>query len=155
MTINLIASIVSFSVNVGINFFLSPFLVRELGVEAYGFIGLANNFVQYATIITAALNAISGRFISVEYHKGNKDRAEKFFNSVLAADLIIAGVMLAASALLTLFLDSFINIPENLVSSVKITFAITFLTYVISVVTAIFTTAAFVKNRVDLNSARR
>ena len=154
MSINLIASIIAFGVNVGINFFLTPFLVKELGEEAYGFIGLANNFVQYATIITAALNSISGRFISIEYHKGRKEKAESYFNSVLVANLTIAAVMLALSALFTLFLDSIINVPEHLISSVKITFALTFLTYIVSVVTAIFTTAAFVKNRVDINSVR-
>lgn len=154
MSVNLIASIVSFAVNIGINFFLSPFLVRELGTEAYGFIGLANNFVQYATIITAALNSVSGRFISVEYHRGNIERASKIFSSVFVADLFMAAVMLIASAGITAYIDVIINVPEELVSSVKMTFGLTFATYVVSVVTAIFTTAAFVKNRIDLNSVR-
>ena len=41
MSINIIASIVSFAVTVGINFFLTPYLVKEVGSDAYGFIGLA------------------------------------------------------------------------------------------------------------------
>lgn len=154
MSINLIASIISFAVNVGINFFLAPFLVQELGTEAYGFIGLANNFVQYAAIITVALNSISGRFISVEYHRGHIEKASKIFSSVFVADLFMAGVMLIASAAVTAYIDVIINVPEELISGVKLTFGLTFATYVISVVTAIFTTAAFVKNRVDLNSVR-
>lgn len=154
MSINLIASIISFAVNVGINFFLTPFLVKELGTEAYGFIGLANNFVQYATVITAALNSISGRFISIEYHKGNIEKASKFFSSVFVANLFLAAVMLTASAILTGCIEFFLDVPADILTSVKITFALTFLTYVISVVTAIFTTAAFVKNRLDINSIR-
>lgn len=154
MTINLVASVISFAVNVGINFFLSPFLVKEFGTEAYGFIGLANNFVQYAAIITAALNSVSGRFISVEYHRGNIDKASKIFSSVFVANLFLAGVMLIASAFITAYIDLIINVPDNLVSTVKLTFGLTFATYVVSVVTAIFTTAAFVKNRVDINSVR-
>ena len=154
MAVNMIAAIVSFGINIGINFFLTPYLVKELGTEAYGFIGLANNFVQYASIVTAALNSMSGRFISIEYHKGNIDKASRYFSSVLVADMIIAGVMLAASAILTLSIDSFLDIPNNLITSVKITFGLTFLTFVISVITAIFTTAAFVKNKLYLNSIR-
>ena len=154
MSINLFASIISFAVNVGINFFLTPYLVGSLGNEAYGFIGLANNFVQYANIITVALNSIAGRFISIEYHQGNVKKASKIFSSVLVADLIIAGVLLVVSALVTLSVDSFLEIPAGLVDSVKITFAITFLTFVVSVITAIFTTAAFVKNRLEINSIR-
>lgn len=154
MSINLIASIISFAVNVGINFFLTPYLVKSLGNEAYGFIGLANNFVQYATVITAALNSISGRFISIEYHRGKIDKASKIFSSVLIADIVIAIGMLICAGAITLTVDQFLNIPENLVTSVKLTFAITFATFIVSVITAIFTTAAFVKNRLDINSIR-
>ena len=154
MTINLLASIISFGVNMGINFFLTPYLVKALGTDSYGFIGLANNFVQYATIITSALNSMSGRFISVAYHKGDKEKASRIFSSVLVADLILAGVMLVGTGLFTCYLDVFLNIPENLIGSVKITFGITFMTFVVSVVTAIFTTATFVKNRIDINSVR-
>lgn len=154
MTINLIASIISFGVNMAINFFLTPYLVESLGTESYGFIGLANNFVQYATIITSALNSMSGRFISIAYHKGDKEKASRLFSSVLVADLFLAGVMLLLTSLVTFYLDVFLDIPEHLISSVKITFGISFMTFVISVVTAIFTTATFVKNRIDINSVR-
>lgn len=154
MTINLLASIVSFGVNMAINFFLTPYLVASLGTESYGFIGLANNFVQYATIITLALNSMSGRFISIAYHRGDKEKASRLFSSVLIADLFLAGVMLALTSLFTAYLDIFLQIPEKLIASVKITFGITFLTFVISIITAIFTTATFVKNRIDINSIR-
>ncbi len=154
MTINLLASIISFGVNMAINFFLTPYLVQALGTESYGFIGLANNFVQYATIITSALNSMSGRFISIAYHQGDKEKASKLFSSVLVADLFLAGVMLLAAGLFTCYLDVFLDVPQTLIGSVKITFGVTFLTFVISVVTAIFTTATFVKNRLEINSIR-
>ena len=154
MTVNLIASIVSFGVNVGINFFLTPYLVGNLGSEAYGFIGLANNFVQYANVITIALNSISGRFISIEYHRGNVEKASRIFSSVLVADIFMAAMLLVASCFIVGFVDTFLDIPNGLVSDVKITFAITFATFIVSVITAIFTTAAFVKNRLDINSIR-
>lgn len=154
MSINLISSIIAFAVNLGINFFLTPYLVRELGEESYGFIGLSMNFVQYGTIVTAALNSMSGRFISVAYHKGDKEKASWIFSSVLVADLVLAGFMLILSGVITYYLDWIVPVPENLVTTVKITFGITFLTFVISIVTSIFTTAAHIKNRVELNSVR-
>ncbi len=66
----------------------------------------------------------------------------------------MAAVILIISAILTGYLDIFLNIPDELITTVKITFGITFLTFVVSTVTAIFTTAAFVKNRLDINSVR-
>lgn len=153
-TINLIASLVSFGINLAINFFLTPYLIRALGTESYGFIGLANNFVQYAGIITSALNVMAGRFISVAYHKGDKDQASRLFSSVMVANFMLAGVLLVCTVVFTAVLDQVLHIPAALVGSVKITFAVTFLTFIVSVITAVFTTAAFVKNRVDINSVR-
>lgn len=101
-----------------------------------------------------ALNSISGRFISISYHKGEVDKASRIFSSVLVADLFLAAVILIISAILIGYLDIFLNIPDELITTVKITFGITFLTFVVSTVTAIFTTAAFVKNRLDINSVR-
>lgn len=154
MSINIAASLVSFAVTVGINFFLTPYLVKELGSDAYGFIGLANNFVQYGTIITMALNSISGRFISIAYHKGDIEKASRIFSSVLVADLFLAALILIVSAAITCCLDFLLNIPDELIKGVKITFALTFSTFVVSTVTAIFTTAAFVKNKIYINSIR-
>lgn len=154
MTINMIAAVVSFLIGTGINFILAPYLVKELGSETYGFIGLANNFVQYATIVTSALNSMSGRFISIEYNKGNIDKASRYFSSVLVADLIIAAILLLISAVITFNIEYILNVPDELVSSVKILFALTFTTFIIGVITAIFTTAAFVKNKLYINSLR-
>lgn len=154
LAVNMAAAVVSFAVTMGINFFLTPYLVRQLGTEAYGFIGLANNFVQYATILTAALNAMSGRFISVAYHRGERDKASALFSSVLVANLLIAGVMLLVGAAVVAGLDGLLQVPAALVGTVRITFALTFLGYIISIITAVFTTAAYVKNRVDISAAR-
>ena len=72
ISINFIASMIVFAINLGISFFLTPFVTKRIGTEAYGFVSLANNFVNYATLITIALNSMSGRFVSVAIHQGKK-----------------------------------------------------------------------------------
>ena len=62
-----IATILSFL----ISFSLTPYITNKLGVEAYGFVTLAKNFTQYATIITIALNSYAARYITVSYHKND------------------------------------------------------------------------------------
>ena len=54
--INLICSLMVLATNIIINFWLSPFIVKNIGVEANGFVTLANNFVTYAQLIVTALN---------------------------------------------------------------------------------------------------
>ena len=83
LIINLIASIVATVVNYGISLLFTPYLVRTAGGEAYGFVSLANNMVNYASIVTIALSSVAGRFIAIEVHKGNQEKANIYFNSVL------------------------------------------------------------------------
>ena len=45
LIINLLSSIIAFGINLIIGFYLSPYIVKNLGVEANGFISLANNFI--------------------------------------------------------------------------------------------------------------
>jgi len=58
MLVNLISSIVVFIVSMGINFFLTPHILKSLGNEAYGFVGLSNAIVAYALVVTAAITML-------------------------------------------------------------------------------------------------
>ena len=154
LAINMIATIVSFIVSMGTSFFLSPYVIEQVGVDAYGFVSLANNFVNYASIITLALNSMAGRFITIEIHKGNKEQANKYFNSVLIANLIISFTLLIPATILVIFLDKIINIPINLTLDTKILFGFIFLNFALGIINTTYSVATFVRNRLDLSSKR-
>jgi len=63
--LSLISSLIAMALTMVISFFLSPYIVSNFGAEANGFTQLANNFVNYATLITIALNSMAGRFITI------------------------------------------------------------------------------------------
>ncbi len=85
----------NFAVNMGIGFAITPFIVSRVGAEAYGFAGLANTMVGYATLFTIALNSVAGRFITVAYHQGGgKRRADVYFSSTLAMVLLLIGTLI-------------------------------------------------------------
>ncbi|NLK95228.1 MAG: lipopolysaccharide biosynthesis protein [Clostridiales bacterium] len=154
MLINLIASIVSLLINMGISFFLTPFIVNKIGKEANGFIQLANNFVSYATIITVALNSVAGRFITIKIHEKDEDGANVYFNSVVVANTIISVFLSLISIFVIIYLDRILQISDYLLVDVKITFAIVFINFILSVMTSVFNVATFVRNRLDLSSLR-
>ena len=81
--INILSGIVVMLVNLGINFIVSPYIVATLGEEANGFTQLANNFVTYASLLTIAFNSMAGRFISINFHRGNKEKVKQYYSSVL------------------------------------------------------------------------
>ena len=73
-----------------INFFITPYITDNIGIDAYGFVSIANTTVSYATIVTTALTALIVRDISIAYHEGKKDEANKYFSSSLLACIILS-----------------------------------------------------------------
>lgn len=153
--INLIASIISFFVQLMISFLLNPYLVERLGDASYGFIGLADQFVNYATILTVALNSMASRFISVEINKNNIKKANEYYSSIFIADIILSVFVAIVSGILILKLQYIINIPTELMIDVKLTFLLVFINFIITILSTVFTVATFVKNRVDMASIRK
>lgn len=150
--INLIAQMMVFATNMIISFFFTPFIISKLGTEAYGFIGLVNNFVSYLSVITIALNSLAGRFITLSYHKNDEKKVREYYSSVFFADTFIGIIVLIASVILCINIQSLINIPDSLVKDVKITVILAFFSSTISLVGVVFGVAAFIKNKLYMNS---
>ncbi|MDI1303791.1 MAG: MATE family efflux transporter [bacterium] len=148
----MVAQIIAFAVNLAISFLLTPFIVEHIGKEAYGFVGLALNFVAYAQLVTVALNSMAGRYITISIHQNDITSANKYFSSVFYANLVISFVLTIVFSVVIVYLNSLLNIPEKLNSDVKLLFSLLFLNFIISMVTSIFGLAYFAKNRLDLSA---
>lgn len=150
----MVASYVAMGVSLGISFFLTPYIVRTLGASAYGFIGLANNFLGYTQLATVALNAMAGRFVSIKYIAGDYKEANKYFSSVFYSNIILALFIAAVMTVVIAFLPNLINIPDSLVNDVKLLFTLLTINAAIGQMASIYGIATFIKNRLDLSSVR-
>ncbi|WP_366161290.1 oligosaccharide flippase family protein [Bacillus infantis] len=153
-TINMIAQIISLVVTFGISFFLTPFIVNNIGIASYGYVGLANNFISYAQIITVALNSMAGRFITVSLHKNDIIQAKKYFTSVFISNVLMTLVLTIPIVLILLNLNFLINIPVNLIGDVTVLVGLFFLNFLFSIIGSVFGVAVFAQNRLDLASVR-
>lgn len=152
--INMAANLIAFAVNLGINFFLTPYIINTVGNEAYGFIPLANNFISYVNIFTIALNSMASRYISMELNRGNETQANVYFNSVLLSNTMISVIISLPSILMVLYINHILNIPEYLLRDVQITFIFVFLNLIVGLLGNVFAVATFAKNRLELSSKR-
>lgn len=152
--INMAASMISTLVSLAISFVLSPIIIDKLDYEAYGFMTLANDFVSYANIAAMALNSMAGRFITISLTKGDYDNANKYFNSTMYANIAIVAALFIPCVLVVSFLDKLVNISPALIPDVKILFALTFLNFMVTIVSTTFSTATFAANRLDLQAFR-
>lgn len=150
--INIAGNIIVFLTNIAISFFLTPYIVKNIGVEANGFVTLANNFISYASIITIAVNSMASRFITIKYINGDYDGANSYYTSVLVGNLAISVVLFIPAIMLVAYLEKLINIPDNLIFDVKLLFSFIFLNFFITTSLPNWTTCFFLKNKIYIQS---
>lgn len=152
LILNLSSALVVFFVNAAINFFLSPFIVERLGIEANGFILLANNIISYLTIITMALNSMSSRFITVAIYEKNYEKANDYYSSTFIGNIIILLALLIPVIMGIIFLDQLIDIPIEILNQVRLLFVFVFLNYFISTSLPLWGIAFFSTNNMHFQS---
>src|SRR5574344_461329 len=154
-SINLVSTVLAFAINIGIGFLLTPFVVRHLGIEAYGFFGLANEFIGYAQILAIALNSMAARFITISIHQDAGEKTLQYFSSIFFADIIISIALFIPSILVIVFLKHLINISAALVPDVSLLWTFMFLSFFVSIIDTAFSVSTFAKNRLDLAALRK
>ncbi|MCL8535276.1 hypothetical protein M9991_00175 [Chryseobacterium gallinarum] len=147
---NLFFNIITLAVNIAVGFFYTPYLVKSLGILAYGVLPLAMILNQYISILTTSLTGTLTRFYAVEINKKKYENASSYLNGAL---FVILGIIVFCLPILFFVLwkiDTLFNIPTSLISSAKILFFFTFLGFFSSLITSFFSIVLYADNRLDL-----
>ncbi len=152
--INMVFSIIAFVLNTLISFFITPYITSQFGSDAYGFIKLSTDFTSYASLITLALNSMSSRFIMLERERKNISVANEYYSSLMLANVVLTIFMGIVFAIIVFNLDKIVSIPDVMTVEVKIVFGITFISFLISLLTSIYGNCFYLSNRLDLSSIR-
>lgn len=147
--INLVCSMMVLATNIIINFWLSPYIVEHIGVDANGFVTLANNFVTYAQLIVTALNSMAARFISIAYNKKDYKKANLYYNSVFWGKLIIIAVLIVPVIIMIAKLENFIKLPSDIAVDVKLLFGFVFFNFFLTTTLPNWDCGTYVTNRLD------
>ena len=141
---------VAYMVNYLITLVLTPYVTDNIGTDAYGFVSLAKNIAQYATYVTMALNSLAGRYISIEYHRDNKEKSNIYFSSTFFGDVFLASLLFAASLVLIAFIDRVFNVPAGLVNDIRFLFLFVFMKFWLVTVFSVYGVGAYVANKLDI-----
>ena len=152
LSINLIANLLSYGIATVLSFCLTPFFVRNLGKEIYGFYGIANSFVSYITVISIALNSMASKYITVELVKGNNRKANQYYTSIFYSNIILSLFLLPFLVIIIINLNCILSISEVYVFSVQLLFVFVFGAMLIRFVTSIYGCATYASNRMDLRA---
>lgn len=133
-----------------INFFLTPYITDKLGTEAYGFVTLARTIVSYVSIFSVAFTSFMVRYIALEYHKKNIEKSVAYFSSSIAVSLFINVIILLITIIISFFITSIFNIPNDLIFDVKILFILVFLEFGISTLVVPFSSSYYIKDKLNI-----
>ena len=151
LVINMTAQLTAFFVNLGISFVLTP-IVDKMIPNSYGFVNIANQFVQWAQVVVSALNTLASRYITIHLHKGEEQEASEYFSSVFFANMFMAAVFLVPAVFVIVFIDRMFQVPAGVLGDVQILWAFVFLNFFISIITSVFSTSTYSMNRLELSS---
>ncbi len=152
LSVNLVANLLSYGVATVLSFCLTPYLVRNLGKEVYGFYGIANSFVSYITVISIALNSMASKYITVELVKGNKERAKQYYTSIFFSNIVLCLILTPILVIVVLNLSRLLSISEYYVVDVQILFALIFAAMLLRFITSIYGCSTYASNRMDLRA---
>lgn len=151
LVINMTAQLTAFVVNLGISFVLTP-IVDSMIPNSYGFLNIANQFVQWAQVVVSALNTLASRYITIHLHKGEEQEASEYFSSVFFANMFMAAVFLVPAIFVIVFIDRIFQISPGIITDIQILWAFVFLNFFISIITSVFSTSTYSMNRLELSS---
>lgn len=150
--INLIVSMLSYVISMIIGLYLTPYIVNNLGKEIYGFYGLANQIVNYITIISVALNSMASKYITVELVKNNQYNAKKYFSSVFYSNIFLSVIITPILVLIVWKPSIFLNISSRYTRDVQILFMLVFCAMIIRFTASVFGVSTYYTNRIDIRS---
>ncbi|HEV2122923.1 MAG TPA: oligosaccharide flippase family protein, partial [Chloroflexota bacterium] len=152
LSINVAANLGHLVLTTATGIFLVPFLVRHLGVAAYGLIPLTLNVAFYLRVFTAALNVTVGRFLTIALERSDDLEANRVFNTALIGNLALAAVLLGPSWLMVNHAEQLFNVPSGYETEARLLFACAIGMFMLTTISNSFHVSSYCRNRFDLRN---
>jgi membrane protein EpsK len=147
---NLASNIVTLVISIAVGLFYTPYLVRNLGIAAYGIVPLALIINQYISVITGSITASLTRFYSVALQKENFSEASRYLSSAFVAIGALVIVLAPLFVLIVMRIERIFNIPAGYVAAARILFIFTLVSFVLSLFSSLLNVTLYALNRLDL-----
>ncbi|MCK4442063.1 MAG: lipopolysaccharide biosynthesis protein, partial [Sulfurovaceae bacterium] len=133
-----------------IGLWIIPYLVKNIGLSAYGLVPLAMFFSAYINIIIQSLNSAINRFLLIAIQQNSTIEANRVFNTSLIIILSFIALQSIIMTIVIINLSYLISIPIGLESDAFWLFLLTFIGFSISLLRGVFATTLFAHNRLDI-----
>lgn len=154
LAINIGSRFVAYTINIGFNFFLTPYIVAALGAASYGYFGLGKSFISYLDIVTFMTAGTLFRYVMIAHTQKNAQEVNAFFSTSFYTSLIYMATLILPVGYAILRLQDFIKVSPELVWDVQLLFVLMLVNFFFNTIFLIFRTATNVANKLYLVSIR-
>lgn len=138
-----------------ISLFLIRYVTNVIGIEAYGYVSLANTFITYIDILAISFNYFFQRHVSVFIHSEDLESANKYYYSIIVTNLVLWFILGIPASICIANIEKMLNVSTSLLSDVKLLFMFILIKYFFSLFENVFQIGAFVSDRIDLSAKNK
>ncbi len=95
---------------------LTPFVLHRLGRELYGIVAAAGALLEYLWLLRGGLGTAMRRYVTVSYHAGDRDLAERYYSVGFWWTAVLRTVVVVVGAALAHGLCLFMRVPTSLLA---------------------------------------
>ncbi len=146
---NLFTNVLSLITNIIVGVIYVPYLVRTIGIAAYGIVPLTLIVNQYINVLTGSLSGALTRFYSIALQQHDYERASKCLSTIIGVFVLLTLILLPFLIFFISNVDDFLNIPLKFLVSAKLLFSFTIVSFLVSLFTSSLNVTLYAENRLD------
>ena len=135
-----------------VNILATPYIIRHLGVESFGIVGVINTLISFMAIATTSITSTVGRNLTIAVERHEYDTAHKEISTAVFGLFRLFAISFLPLCALSLCIDRFIVMPAALISGARVLFLLAVLSFGLTTLSGPLGAAMFVRNRLDLFS---
>lgn len=151
--VNVMTNWAAMAVSMIVPFFLTPFVIRSLGVTAYGIWILSFSTVSYLAVLDMGLRSAVIRFVSKAQAQDKPEDAKSAISAALWVRLLISSGVAVLSIVLAMLFPHFFKIPADLQKAAQITVLLFALGVAFTLVSGVFGAVLAATHRFDVLSS--
>ena len=148
--LNFYTNIAALIANILVGIYYTPYLVKSLGLAAYGVLPLALIINQYIGVATQTLTHAYTRFYSVAIQREDFKEASKVISTSLVVVLLISALLVPIGIWIIFDVDRLFQIPSELITSAQLLFGYTILSFLASLLSSLLNVTLYATNRLDI-----
>ncbi len=153
LLINVTSNILAIIVSTLISLWLTPYLIRHLGLAAYGMIPLVTQVVAYFDLFSTAIRNAVGRFVAIHFNRNDMEQSNTYFNTALFSILMMCVLLLVPVIIFAVQLPAIFKVPAGHETSARWLFLLVAASSFFVATTSPFRVSTLIKHRFDLSEA--